>query len=313
MAGVEAALGVPVVFILAIRFIMSVILQTQNQNADSLLKGLIQGLLLYHAVLSASQAIAIALALGIGGRLIGDFITQWDSWKMASTLLGIAFGVLLADVVSFLYDDKDWSAFSVSSITRTREKSHRHRSHRRVSEPRKIEEIPAVYGEVSSLESTPRLGDDKELSDIEKDVARLRAKALHAAGQRRRFREERKWALSQGNIARAFQLRWQVKKYHALANSFTKEADEKLLQADRVKRAESATTSSFQKASRSTPQIPSAPFVQVVVEGGRDAESSDSADEQLPSKEHARRISQTYRTAKETIRTRSGVNIDSRG
>jgi len=235
MAGVEAALGVPIASILAIRFIMSYILQTQNPNADGLLKGLIQGILVYHVVLSTNQAISFALVLGIGGRLIGDFVQRQDTWKLASTLLGIAFGVLLADVVSYLYDDKEWNGFSFLKTTSTRmtkERSHRHKSsthHRRVSEPRKVEEMPAVYDEASSLQST-RLGDDTELSDVDKEVARLRAKALHAAGQRRRFREERKWALSQGNVARAFQLRWQVKKYHALANSFTKEADEKLLE-----------------------------------------------------------------------------------
>lgn len=231
MPGVEAALGIPVVFVLAVRFIMSVILQSGNQNADSLLKGLIQGILLYHAFLSTNQTIAAALFLGISGRMVGDFIMSQDTWKLASTLLGIAFGVLMADVVSYLFDDKDWSTFTLSRVTRKSERTHhRQSSHRRVSEPRRIEEMPGVSGEASSLESHSYVAGDKELSDIEREVARLRAKALHAAGQRRRFREERKWALSQGNLARAFQLRWQVKKYHALATSFTREADEKLLQ-----------------------------------------------------------------------------------
>ncbi|KAF8520449.1 hypothetical protein BU17DRAFT_46735 [Hysterangium stoloniferum] len=212
---------------------MVVIFQTGlgNRNADNLLKGLLQGVLMYHAVLSTNQAITGALFLGICGRLVSDFVTRRDSWKTAITLLGIAFGVLMADVVSYLYGDREWNALTfIDDITNVQgEHSHRPFTRRRLSEPRRIEELPAVYEELSSIDSQSRAGNE-DLSEPDKEVARLRAKALHAAGQERKFREERKWALSQGNLARAFQLRWQVKKYHALAVSYTREADQRLIE-----------------------------------------------------------------------------------
>lgn len=231
------ALTLPVVFVLGLRLVMTTILQSENRNADSLLKGLIQGILLYHALLSENQPIIIALFLGIGGRLVGDFSTRRDGWKVASTLLGIAFGIVMADVVSHLYEDIQWTTIEVVDdvdvTCSVEERSRRSVNRRRVSEPRRIEELPDVHEELSSIESRSRVEDAEVRTEIEREVARLRAKALHAAGQRRRFREERKWAWSQGNFARAFQLRWQVKKYQALADSFTREADQKLIEGTR--------------------------------------------------------------------------------
>lgn len=237
MRGVALALAVPVVFVLALRLLMTTVLHSQNRNADSLLKGLIQGIFMYHAILSENQPIIIALFLGIGGRLVGDFSTRRDGWKVASTLLGIAFGVVMGDIVSYIYKDMEWTTIEVlddmGDNCDVEERSRRSAPRRRLSEPRRIEELPTVYEELSSLDSRSRIEEEAH-SDIEKEVARLRAKALHAAGQRRRFREERKWAWSQGNFARALQLRWQVKKYHALADSFTREADQKLIEGARI-------------------------------------------------------------------------------
>ncbi len=58
----------------------------------------------------------------------------------------------------------------------------------------------------------------------------LRARASLADSERRRFKEERKWAMSQGNVARASQLSWQVKRYTALMESFHREADTKVVE-----------------------------------------------------------------------------------
>jgi hypothetical protein len=43
---------------------------------------------------------------------------------------------------------------------------------------------------------------------LEREVTELRQRASAAAGQTRKLQEERKWAYSQGNPARAFQLGW---------------------------------------------------------------------------------------------------------
>jgi hypothetical protein len=61
-------------------------------------------------------------------------------------------------------------------------------------------------------------------SEIGPQIASLRAQANAAAGDKRRIQEERKWAISQGNWARASQLGWQIRKYQALIESFAKEA-----------------------------------------------------------------------------------------
>ena len=64
----------------------------------------------------------------------------------------------------------------------------------------------------------------------ERAVAVLRARASLADSERRRFKEERKWALSQGNYARASQLAWQVRRFTALMESFHREADAKVVE-----------------------------------------------------------------------------------
>ena len=67
------------------------------------------------------------------------------------------------------------------------------------------------------------------MTPLQREVANLRAKASLADTERRRFKEEKQWALSQGNSARAEQMGWQVKRYTALVDNFHKEADAKLL------------------------------------------------------------------------------------
>lgn len=69
-----------------------------------------------------------------------------------------------------------------------------------------------------------------QMSPTEREVAILRARASLADSERRRFKEERKWALSMGNKARANQLAWQVKRYAALMESYHREADAKVVE-----------------------------------------------------------------------------------
>ncbi|KAL1728795.1 hypothetical protein FB107DRAFT_290687 [Schizophyllum commune] len=63
----------------------------------------------------------------------------------------------------------------------------------------------------------------------EREIAALRARASLADSERRRFKEEKKWALAAGDTARASQMAWQVKRYKALMRSFTREADAKVV------------------------------------------------------------------------------------
>ena len=68
------------------------------------------------------------------------------------------------------------------------------------------------------------------MTPLEREVATLRARASLADSERRRYKEERKWAISQGNLARASQMKWEVKRYTALMQSCHREADAKLLE-----------------------------------------------------------------------------------
>lgn len=86
-----------------------------------------------------------------------------------------------------------------------------------------------------SLDSVPSSIDpDGKLTPKEREVAVLRARASLADSERRRFKEERKWAMSQGNVARASQLAWQVKRYTALMESFHREADAKVVEGTSI-------------------------------------------------------------------------------
>jgi hypothetical protein len=66
--------------------------------------------------------------------------------------------------------------------------------------------------------------------DFELQLSNLRKRAAVAEANRRRCKEERKWALDQGNNARAEQLGWQIKRYAAIAESYNKEADRALIE-----------------------------------------------------------------------------------
>ena len=81
-----------------------------------------------------------------------------------------------------------------------------------------------------SITSSDLIHPKSKMTPLQREVANLRAKASLADTERRRFKEEKKWALSQGNPARAEQMGWQVKRYAALVDSFHKEADAKLLE-----------------------------------------------------------------------------------
>ncbi|KAI0093261.1 hypothetical protein BDY19DRAFT_903029 [Irpex rosettiformis] len=107
-----------------------------------------------------------------------------------------------------------------------------------------------------TLDSLPSSIDpDNRLSPAEREVAMLRARASLADSERRRFKEERKWALSQGNAARASQLEWQVKRYATLVKSFNREADDKLIEASRsqIFKASKAAAPPFSSVAQPNP------------------------------------------------------------
>ncbi|KAI0032100.1 hypothetical protein K488DRAFT_50632 [Vararia minispora EC-137] len=224
---------------------------------DHVLSGLWQGVALYYFIMEL-PGLAFGVAFGMAGRVLANLILYRDALQCACTLLGIAVGVFLTDLLSQVLEDGQNEEYpntgydgSVSDLgprprrlVQLRKVSSETSHHRRAkynSRRRRefLEYTPSTTTNVTegpsdttqSLESLADWIDpNHRLSPLEREVAALRRKATIADSERRRFKEERKWAQEQGNTARANQMGWQVKRYAALMQSFHREADLRLLE-----------------------------------------------------------------------------------
>ena len=241
---------------------------------DFVFLGLWQGTALYYLLMRQVE-FAWAASVGILGRLLIDFVQNWDTSRCACTLLGVALGVLFTDIASQFLEDNTGGPAIFGSLMGSPSSGHHH--HRRKPSRRLVQfsrsnslvEPPREKGKETArdggrdrdrtrrnkhkdekLEDFKRLRDwesrsiitadsitssdlihpKSKMTPLQREVANLRAKASLADTERRRFKEEKQWALSQGNSARAEQMGWQVKRYAALVDSFHKEADVKLLE-----------------------------------------------------------------------------------
>ncbi|TFY57605.1 hypothetical protein EVG20_g8479 [Dentipellis fragilis] len=212
---------------------------------DHVLNGLCQGVALYY-VLMEIPYLAFGVAFGIGARLVFNFIVTHNATECACTLLGVALGILFTDLLSQYIEDDGaersrarYEGSVVEEAPRRRlvqfrrsssvERERHHARRRREF----LESTPSIT--TTTTQSWDSVSDwvdpHHTMSPLEREVAALRKKASLADSERRRFKEERKWAQSQGNIARASQMGWQVKRYSALMQSFHREADLRLLEA----------------------------------------------------------------------------------
>lgn len=242
---------------------------------DSLLNGLFQGVLLYTS-LTQVFLLVVPVGVGIAAKLLLDYTRTFDATQCVCTLLGVALGVVLTDVLSKTFEADTTKIQTRTRTTTTttrevhepsrrlrlvsfdrqerthhqREEGHRHhrdqddrerdrkRDRERERNPRRLEVRPITpaltYASTApsiSLDSVPSSIDPEgRMTPQERAVAVLRARASLADSERRRFKEERKWALSQGNYARASQLAWQVRRFTALMESFHREADAKVVE-----------------------------------------------------------------------------------
>ncbi|KIK92121.1 hypothetical protein PAXRUDRAFT_34669 [Paxillus rubicundulus Ve08.2h10] len=226
---------------------------------DIVLLGVVQGVALYYTLMEFRD-FAFVVAFAIATRLAIEYMMFQDVGKCATTLLGVALGVLVTDVLSqliedgYLYDfgqgggdaDSEYGASSIPTKRRKRLVKFQSTTEysavppskpirpRRQDPARKWRTEPSVPPSMTS--SNEDMVDPHRVMDpLEREVATLRARASLADSERRRFKEEKKWALSQGNMARAAQMSWQVKRYSALTRSFTKEADTRLLEVTAIK------------------------------------------------------------------------------
>ena len=241
---------------------------------DFVFLGLWQGTAVYYLLMRQVE-FAWAASVGILGRLLIDFVQNWDTSRCACTLLGVALGILVTDIASQFLEDESGrpsifggtAGLPTSGHHYQRRKPSRRlvqfsRTNSRVEPVRdKGKEVARDGGRdrdrarrdrhkdeqlddfkrmrdwesrsiitADSITSSDLIHPKSKMTPLQREVANLRAKASLADTERRRFKEEKKWALSQGNAARAEQMGWQVKRYAALVDSFHKEADAKLLE-----------------------------------------------------------------------------------
>jgi hypothetical protein len=241
---------------------------------DFVFLGLWQGTAVYYLLMRQVE-FAWAASVGILGRLLIDFVQNWDTSRCACTLLGVALGILITDIASQFLEDENGRSAIFGGMGESPTSAHHHhrkkpsrrlvqfsrtnslvepvrdkgkdvardggrdrdRARRDKHKDEKLEDFKRMRDWESrsiitadSITSSDLIHPKSKMTPLQREVANLRAKASLADTERRRFKEEKKWALSQGNAARAEQMGWQVKRYAALVDSFHKEADAKLLE-----------------------------------------------------------------------------------
>ncbi|THH08271.1 hypothetical protein EW146_g9046 [Bondarzewia mesenterica] len=231
-----------------IAFNKFVTVRDQPSIEDHVLSGLWQGVALYYFIMEF-QYLAFGLTFGIAARLVMNFMFTHNTTECACTILGVALGVLFTDVLSQVLEDTDTQERHAKAryegsvvehdpprrrLVQFRRSSSEERERQHVRRRREfIESTPSIT--TATTQSWDSLSDwvdpNHTMDPLEREVAALRKKASLADSERRRFKEEKKWALSQGNKARASQMGWQVKRYSALMQSFHREADMRLLEA----------------------------------------------------------------------------------
>lgn len=231
---------------------------------DFVLVGVWQGVGLHYA--SNNSGLAILVASCISAKLFVDFNIAHDTTKSVTTLIGVALGVLCTEFLSQYFDaykarDRDRPRKKVYTSPATGHTPRKERLvHFRGSVPTGSSDARRRAfrhnaSDITSVDSNSEMiGPKSSMTPLEREIAALRTRASLADSERRRFKEERKWALSQGNVARASQMKWQVKRYTALMQSFHREADAKLLEASTVRPRQNGQEESKLSTSRPSRQ-----------------------------------------------------------
>ncbi|KAI0062867.1 hypothetical protein BV25DRAFT_1824910 [Artomyces pyxidatus] len=219
---------------------------------DHALSGLWQGVALYYFLMELPY-LAFGVGFGIAARLVVNFFLTYDAMACACTMLAVAVAVLFTDLLSQVLEDSAedellqrarYEGSTVEEYPRSRRlvqlrrssSDERERNHLRRRRREFLESTPSVTtATTNTTQSWDSISDwidpGHTMSPLEREVAALRKKASMADSERRRFKEEKQWAQSQGNKARATQMGWQVKRYSALMQSFHREADLRLLES----------------------------------------------------------------------------------
>ncbi|KAG8929247.1 hypothetical protein FRC00_001509 [Tulasnella sp. 408] len=169
--------------------------------------------------------------------------------NVCCSLLGLALGILLSNVLQQLFSDSTGIFYDddPSDVTETITRRHRTvRIHRRNRSSRTHIAIPGAPDPdppaVERHRRTKHNIPDKPFTSqweglqapidrrigLENEVIELRRRASAAAGEVRRLREEKKWAIAQGNRAREFQLSLELKNFQDLSEQLNRRAAERI-------------------------------------------------------------------------------------
>jgi hypothetical protein len=240
-----------------------------SSPAEHILLGAWLGVGLYHSLVSFPEAATFVIGLAIAAALLSD-LSAGSILRPLCILVGVALAVLSTDLLAQLIED---DVFGINGPPRAQSKTpkrilqlgsdadadrarmkhaydvrsardrerERKRHERAFRAARSLATAPSLdfssldisLPSISEVTLTGSAASAAFPSSLEREIAALRARASLADSERRRFREEKKWALSTGNKARAGQMSWQVKRYTALMESFHREADARMIEGTR--------------------------------------------------------------------------------
>ncbi|KAF8628904.1 hypothetical protein AX15_003685 [Amanita polypyramis BW_CC] len=232
---------------LGARIVLDTFIRTDESNlGDVLLVGAWQGVALQYAHKNTDYVLFVGL--GVVTKLFFDFTSQ-DATKLCASVLGSAVGFICTDFITQIFEEPDNSSNKKRRKSHTSSGPHRQRI---VQFRRSVQgdgerplKLKHAVSDITSIDSDSELIPAKEsMTPMEREIAALRARASLADSERRRFKEERKWAVSQGNMARASQMKWEVKRYTVLMENFNKQADAKVLEAAQLNGTLRQTTTS---------------------------------------------------------------------
>lgn len=182
--------------------------------------GACQGILVCEVFLTA-PSFAFITSAGLATRLFLHLVINRQFDLFVRQLLGAVLGFLLSAVINQVAQET--GLYSPAPKNKSRPSRSKQTWRERLGIPHIA--LDAISEEDSDLSSVAKeMAQKIQGSEIGTQISSLRAQADAAAGDKRRIQEERKWAISQGNWARASQLGLQIRRYQALIESFAKEA-----------------------------------------------------------------------------------------
>jgi len=208
--------------------------------SSQIMLGCWQGVALWYA--SKKHDVGLPVACGIGAKVFLEFMFLQDIFRLGLAVICTFVGAVATDVLSSAIDeqtqDKRFSSSKKHSNSNPTTSRPTHNSSRKSSSrPQPVtrddntsRRSRNTASDITSIESSSFGSRSSSMSPFERDIAALRTRASLADTERRRFKEERKWAKSQGNLDLAEQLKWQIQKYTALMKSFHHEADTKVVE-----------------------------------------------------------------------------------